>query len=209
MTVSPLEFLFPRKCPYCGKIIIGDRLECDICRAGFPQKPYIRIIPGGNECVAAFKYDGVVRDAIKIYKFYGKREFCKSFSAALAQVVYEYFGEPDLVTSVPLSKKRLRARGYDQSELIGREVGRLLSVEYMRTLEKIIDNAEQHSLSHEERKSNIIGVYKRLSGIRLNGKTVLIVDDIVTSGYTLSECCRILAENSDVRIICGTVASAF
>ncbi len=208
MTADPLKFLFPRKCPYCGKIITGDRLECDMCRAGFPQKPYIRTIPSGNECVAAFKYDGKVREAVKSYKFYGRREYCKSLSAALARVVREYFGEPDIVTNVPLSKKRLKERGYDQAELIAVEVGRLLSVEYRRTLEKVIDNREQHSLNHEERKVNIAGVYRRLEGLDLSGKTVLIVDDIVTSGHTLSECCRMLAENSGVKIICAAAASA-
>lgn len=209
MIRNPLNLIFPRKCPYCSKTIKGTELECAKCRAGFPEKPYIRILPSGNECVAAFKYDGAVREAITIYKFRGRREFCKSFSAALARAVTESGWNIDLITSVPLSKKRMKTRGYNQSELIAREVGRLLSVEYKRTLEKFRNNKEQHSLSRDERKTNIIGVYRLLDGIDLSEKTIFLVDDIVTSGYTLSECCHVLSDNSNAKIICGAVASVF
>lgn len=202
-----MNLIFPKKCPYCGEIIKGNELECEKCRAGFPDKPYIRILPSGNECVAAFKYHGVIRDAMQMYKFRGKREFYKSFSAVLAEAVDKCGWNFDLITSVPLSKKRMRTRGYNQAELIAREVGRLFSVEYRRTLEKFRENKEQHSLNHDQRETNIIDVYRCLDGIALSGKTIFVVDDIVTTGYTLSECCRVLEENNNTKIICGAIAS--
>lgn len=73
--MSLLDLFFPRKCPYCLKLIERGRLECDKCRSEFPKEPYIRTIPSGNECVSAFMYDSKIRDALARYKFRGKREF--------------------------------------------------------------------------------------------------------------------------------------
>lgn len=207
--MSLLDLFFPRKCPYCLKLIERGRLECDKCRSEFPKEPYIRTIPSGNECVSAFMYDSKIRDALARYKFRGKREFYKSFGAVLANAVAESEIIADMVTSVPLSKKRLHMRGYNQSELIARELAKILELDYAETLIKCRDNLEQHTLNHEIHAENIIGVYKPIDKINLQGKRVLLIDDIVTTGYTLSECCRILSENNDVDITCATVATAF
>lgn len=205
--MSLLDWLFPKKCPYCGIIIDKTRLECESCRSEFPQKPYIRTLPSGNECVSAFIYDSRVRDALSEYKFRGKREFYKSFSSALANAVIESEIIVDTVTCVPLSKKRMRTRGYNQSELIAREVARLLGIDYIETLIKYRNNLEQHTLDHKTRAVNIIGVYKRIEKVNLQGKSILLIDDIVTTGCTLSECCRVLSESSGIKIICGAVAT--
>lgn len=182
--MSLLDLFFPRKCPYCLKLIERGMLECDKCRSEFPKEPYIRTIPSGNECVSAFMYDSKIRDALARYKFRGKREFYKSFGAVLANAVAE-------------------------SEIIAREFAKILELDYAETLIKCRDNLEQHTLNHEIRAENIIGVYKPIDKINLQGKRVLLIDDIVTTGYTLSECCRILSENNDVDITCATVATAF
>lgn len=158
--MSLLDWIFPRKCPYCGDIIDKTQIECESCRSEFPQKPYIRTLPSGNECVSAFIYDGKVRDALSKYKFRGKREFYKSFASALANAVIESEILVDTVTCVPLSKKRMQIRGYNQSELIAKEVARLLEIDYVEMLIKCRDNLEQHTLDHKTRATNIIGVYK-------------------------------------------------
>lgn len=204
-----LDLFFPRKCPYCLGLINRKELECAKCRSEFPKEPYIRIIPSGNECVSAFMYNSMVRDALTRYKFTGKREYYKSFASVLAESIADSELAADIVTSVPLSKKRLRMRGYNQSELIAKEVARILELDYIETLIKCRDNLEQHTLDHKVRAENIIGVYKSITGIDLQGKRILLIDDIVTTGYTLSECCSVLSENNNVSIICGTVATAF
>lgn len=208
MRGSLWSLLFPVRCPYCGIIIERNELECEKCRSGFPNKPYIRILPSGNECVAAFQYNGVVREALKRYKFCGKRDYYKSFSAVLVEVLINDGRSFDLVTSVPLSKKRMRVRGYNQSELIAREVARLTNTKYIETIEKICENKEQHNLNHEQRKTNIIGVYHRIDGINFSKRKVLLIDDIVTTGYTLSECCQILEKDDNVEIFCAVIANS-
>ena len=181
-----LDLFFPRKCPYCLKLINRGELECAECRSEFPKEPYIRTLPSGNKCVSAFMYDSKVREALTRYKF------------IIA----------DIVTSVPLSKKRLRVRGYNQSELIARELAKILELDYAETLIKCCDNLEQHTLNHDVRAENIIGVYKVIDKINLQGKKILLIDDIVTTGYTLSECCRVLSESENINITCATLATA-
>ncbi|MCI5656309.1 MAG: ComF family protein [Candidatus Pseudoruminococcus sp.] len=203
-----LDLFFPRKCPYCLKLINRGELECAECRSEFPKEPYIRTLPSGNKCVSAFMYDSKVREALTRYKFRGKREFYKSFGAILANVVADGEIIADIVTSVPLSKKRLRVRGYNQSELIARELAKILELDYAETLIKCCDNLEQHTLNHDVRAENIIGVYKVIDKINLQGKKILLIDDIVTTGYTLSECCRVLSESENINITCATLATA-
>ena len=98
-------------------------------------------------------------------------------------------------------------RVYDGIEASLAEKG--YGIEVAETLIKCRDNLEQHTLNHEIRAENIIGVYKPIDKINLQGKRILLIDDIVTTGYTLSECCRILSENNDIDITCATVATAF
>lgn len=206
--MSLLDLFFPRKCPYCLKLIDKSQLECESCRSEFPTEPYMRILPSGNSCVSAFIYDSKVRDALTRYKFTGKREFYKSFASAVADAVIKSEIIADMVTSVPLSKKRMRIRGYNQSELVARETARILGIDYAETLIKCRENQEQHTLNHEERSTNITGVYQRIEKTDLQGKSVLLIDDIVTTGYTLSECCEVLTKNNNIKIVCGTVATA-
>lgn len=207
--MSLLDLFFPRKCPYCLKLIEREQLECDKCRSEFPKEPYIRILPSGNRCVSAFAYDSKVREALARYKFGGKREFYKSFALVLANAIAENEIIVDMVTSVPLSKKRMRTRGYNQAELIARELAGLLELDYAETLIKCRENLEQHTLDHEFRAENIVGAYKAIEKVDLQNKTILLIDDIVTTGYTLSECCRVLSEHNNVKVICGTVATVY
>lgn len=202
-----LDLFFPKRCPYCMELIAKQQLECDKCRSEFPRKPYKRILPSGNECVSAFIYNSGVREALTRYKFGGKREFYKSFGSVLANAVADSEMIADIVTSVPLSKKRMRKRGYNQSELIARETARLLELDYSETLIKCRENLEQHTLDNKLRAENIIGVYQPINNLDIQDKTILLIDDIVTTGYTLSECCRILSQYDNVKIICGTVAT--
>lgn len=202
------DLFFPRKCPYCSRLLEKDELECAECRSLFPKKPYRKTIPSGNLCVSAFAYNGKVRDALVGYKFYGKRDFYKSLAAALASFFAKEELIADIVSCVPLSKKRKAERGYNQSELIARELAKILGLEYKESLIKLRDNAEQHGLGRELRMKNPQGAYKAIEGLNLDGKTLVLIDDIVTTGYTLSECCRVLSESYDVKIICATAASA-
>ena len=115
----------------------------------------------------------------------------------------------DLVTWVPVSKKRKRERGYDQAELLAKEVCRLWGAEPVRTLEKMQDNPAQSGLtSAEERRANVLGVYEAVNREQLTGKRVLLVDDILTTGSTASEAARVLRFAGALDVMVLTLAAA-
>ncbi len=98
----------------------------------------------------------------------------------------------DLVTSVPMSSKQLRVRGYNQAELMAKVVARCLGLPYKTLLMKRKETREQSKLKREERLTNVIGVFEPCGNEDLGGKAVLLVDDVLTTGATASECAKVL-----------------
>ena len=116
---------------------------------------------------------------------------------------------PDLLTWAPLSRKRLRERGYDQAELLARTAGRALDLPAAALLQKRRHTQPQSGLEEEsDRRANALGAYELLPGGKLEGKRVLLVDDVVTSGATLSECGRVLLQRGAAAVYCLTLAQA-
>lgn len=204
-----LSLFFPPKCPYCQKPIGLTLTECDKCRSEFPTFAKSEIIPSGEMCISPFVYDSLVRQAIINYKFYGRKQSADSFSKILADTVKSEYADIhfDTVTAVPLSGKRLRERGYNQSEIVAKQVAEILKIPYERLTDKVKENREQHDLSLEERKENIQGVYALCGNASVSGKTILLIDDVITTGYTLSECCRVLKSGGASKIYCAAIAA--
>ena len=128
----------------------------------------------------------------------------------MAQCAAENFaGEFDAVTWVPVSKKRLKKRGFDQAELLARTAGRALDLPAAALLRKCRHTQPQSGLEEESaRRANALGAYELLPGGKLEGKRVLLVDDVVTSGATLSECGRVLLQGGAAAVYCLTLAQA-
>ncbi len=203
-----LALFFPPKCPYCKKVIAFGESECEVCGKELPDFARSAKIPSGEICISPFVYDSLVRSAIINYKFYGQKYSADSFSKALANTVKsEYAGiDFDTVTAVPLSKQRLRQRGYNQSEIVAEKAAKILEIPYERLVKKIKNNREQHELSIEERKVNIKNVYALEDKISVSRKTILLIDDVMTTGYTLAECCRVLKDGGASAIYCAAIA---
>ena len=154
------SLLFPPRCAFCGRL--GVRGVCSECEKALPYcKTPLHERAEIGACLAPLKYDGIVRDALLSYKFHGSQSRCAGFGDILAQAAAEHFGgEFDLVTYVPVSKKRKQERGYDQSYLLARETCRHWSVAPETLLQKTKDNVAQSSLSsREERQKNVVGAY--------------------------------------------------
>jgi ComF family protein len=100
--------------------------------------------------------------------------------------------EADIVTSVPLSKRRLRLRGYNQAELLAKTIAHGLGLPYQELLVRKRHVKEQSRLKREERLTNVLGAFAPIDGLDLGGKRVLLVDDVLTTGATTSECSRAL-----------------
>lgn len=206
--MSILSILFPNRCPYCDKLIDMNETECSVCRGKFPDVPHIRKLAQGNVCVSPFVYDGTVRDAIRSLKFRNCVFNAKSLSGQMCRILQKLYGDEDIdiVTAVPMSRSSKRERGYNQAELLAKETAKLLGKPYEELLKKVKKNLVQHELNGEDRKRNVIGVYAVTDKRLITDKRILLVDDICTTGSTLSECCKVLLECSPADIICTCAA---
>ena len=186
---------------------------CPECRPGLPWLEGAageRQVDFADGCFSPLAYRGTVPQAVHRYKFSRVRALGKPFAALMAQCLSDRLPEgADLLCWAPLSKKRLRERGFDQAELLAREVGRLLSVPAVPTLEKTRNTAPQSELEEASaRRANAQGAYSLLPGAGLTGRRVVLVDDVVTSGATLSACAALLRQAGAERVYCLTLAQA-
>ena len=125
------------------------------------------------------------------------------------KLLREYPDGFDVLTWVPVSRLRRLRRGYDQVELLAKAVGAELGMTPVPMLKKIRNNRPQSRLdSASARRANVLGAYKLLDGAQANGKRVLLLDDILTTGATAGECARMLLSAGAKEVHCAAVAAA-
>lgn len=202
-----LELLFPRRCILCRKILAKEETDlCRECRTGAPEvtnrRQKYRYLA---QWTAVWYYEDRVRESLLRFKFRNARHYAPVYGQMLAmRVMKDLDGPFDCVTWVPISPKRLRKRGYDQSKLIAEAVGKELGIPVKQMLRKIRSNKAQSSLRSEaERRANVQGVYEICEKPAGN---ILLVDDILTTGSTAGECARVMLTAGAERVACGAVA---
>ena len=210
MTDALLDLLFPPKCPFCGGVQDALRI-CPDCEKSLPwteEAHGLRELRGGLLCAAPLWYEGSVREAVHRFKFHGGVTAAGPLGELMAQTAAERFsGEFDTVSWVPVSAKRLRKRGYDQAELLARSACRRWDVKPVRLLEKIRDNPAQSGMTDAAaRRANVEGVYRAAEPESIQGRRILLVDDICTTGATLVECAGILRSAGAAEVVCAVVA---
>lgn len=208
---SILDLVFPRKCIFCGKVIKKSDI-CNECRERLPYTKGDEIrqkLPFVSACVSPLFYENEAREAFLRYKFSGEQAYAVRFGKFMAECVQnnlDYEGI-DVISCVPLSKKRFRKRGYNQSRLLAKEISERIGIPERELLKKNKDNlAQSKTKSSKERLINVAGVYSMQRGADVERKTVLLVDDIVTTGATISECARILRREGAERVFAVTYA---
>lgn len=207
-----LNLLFPPKCPFCRRILDSPGV-CDTCRKELPWTEEHEAVREGTDslrCAAPLWYEGKVREAILRLKFYGAAATAETLGALMAQCAAEHLsGEFDLVTWVPVSCKRRWKRGYDQAELLARAVCRAWGVKPVALLRKTMNNPAQSGLKEDAaRRANVLGVYEMRPGAEVSGRRVLLIDDVCTTGATLTECSKVLREAGADAVVCACVAHA-
>lgn len=209
-----LDLVFPPKCPFCGRVLEDPRASvCPVC---VPELPWLEgeAVKQGVEfaggCFSPLAYRGTVPEAVRRYKFGRVRALGRPFAGLMARCLDGCLNErPDLICWAPLSKRRLRERGFDQAELLAREVGRRLSVPVRPVLCKPRHTAPQSGLEDmSARRANAQGAYALLPGAEVTGRRVVLVDDVITSGSTLSECAALLRQGGAETVYCLTLARA-
>lgn len=205
-----LNLLFPPKCPFCGRVLDRPGV-CPACEAALPwlaEEDGLWTLPADVPCAAPLRYEGLARKGLLRFKFQGASAAAEPLGELVARCAAERFaGEFDVVTWVPVSRKRLRQRGYDQAELLARAACRLWNTRPVRLLDKRRDNPAQSGL-HDAvlRRENVRGVYAA-SGAAA-GRRILLVDDICTTGATLSSCALALRQAGAETVLCCTAARA-
>ena len=202
-----MDLFFPRSCPFCGRRV-GKKLLCDVCKETLPYCRTVRQGAGFGRCAAPFYYEDAVRKAILDYKVKGRLGGLDCFGSMMAATAAEtYSGEFDAVTWVPVSKKRLRKRGFDQTRYLTASLCVDWHTAPLETLRKITDNPPQSGIDDAAaRRANVLGVYEAVSPEQFAGKRLLLVDDICTTGATLGECARVLKEAGAADVMCLTLA---
>lgn len=209
-----LDLIFPPKCTFCAGILEhnGD-LTCSNCQRTLPWLLGTRAekrVEFVETCVSALRYQERVKQSIHRFKFTGRRWYADTYGVLAAQCVSDHLtGTYDVITWVPVSKKRKRERGYDQSFLLASAMAEHLGQEPVELLRKVRNNPAQSLLvGAAQRRANVMDAYQAPWPERLAGKRVLLVDDVVTTGETLSECARTLRMAGAESVVCVTLAQA-
>jgi len=217
-----LDLIFPRKCVFCRRIPAAkefpekDVLICRHCLEKYGGNSLAvgqTVIGPGKVLVdgiyTALEYSDAVRNAMLRFKFNGYDFYAKTFAYSLMKAV-----EPemvDVIVPVPLSGKRLRERGYNQAELIGKELSAMTGLPMCtEALVKVKEIPRQSQSKGEERLENVKGAFGLADSAVADvaGKRVLLLDDVLTTGSTLGECAKMLYEAGATKVYCATVTMA-
>lgn len=209
-----LDLLFPPRCVFCKHILKrGETGLCSHCQSELPW-----IVGQAAEqklefiscCASPLWYQGEVRESIHRYKFSDRNGYAKTYGRLVAQCVNDHLnGQYDLITWVPLSARSLKKRGYDQAMLLAMATALELGDVAVETLRKVRNTDAQSSLKEDAaRRANVLGAYEVVDPAIVEGKRFLLIDDVVTTGSTLSECARVLRTYGAVDVVCATLTRA-
>ena len=201
-----LDFIFPKKCVGCGKF---GQYFCKGCFAQieFVEKPICpvcqrqaiegRVHPGCSGkyrldgLVVACRYSGPVKRAIAKVKYKWVWDIEKIFVELLVKNLWRFdLPENVILVPVPLHFKRKNWRGFNQSEILAKSLASKFNVEYLELLIRKRETRTQVGLTRDERKENVRGAFKIMAEAR--GRSIILVDDVFTSGATMAECANVL-----------------
>ena len=206
------NLVFPPKCILCEKILEKD--ETDLCRCCRVESPWCAKnnlkFTFLDSWTAVWYYKGYIRNSLHRYKFRRARHYAPAYGRLLAMKLLTQYPEGfDVLTWVPVSRFRKFTRGYDQVELLADAVGAELNMEPVRLLNKIRHNRPQTRISGAaKRRANVLGVYRMAENAAVDGKRVLLLDDIITTGATAGECARILLTAGAKEVHLGCIGAA-
>ena len=197
-----LDIIYP---PY-NKCIACDTEEfigiCPLCKSKIK-----RVENQDNTILSYGYYGGVLKKLILSFKYDKNFTSGNILSELLIELIYKEKLEFDIICYVPMTKLAIRKRGFNQCEIICKNLSEALGIPLSRSLIKTKDTKEQKSLSKEERAKNIEGVFK-VRGNDILNKRILLIDDVVTTGSTLLECKKVLEKYTIEKITVLTIAKS-
>ena len=205
-----LKLLFPPKCVLCKQILEKEETDfCHKCRENaqiFEKSDFKLSFVAGWTSV--WYYKDAVRESLLRYKFGGRRSYAEAYGRVLAMKLQkEGKDDFDVLSFVPVSFLRKMKRGYDQVDILATALAQELKVSSVRTLRKIRHTPPQSGIADvAQRRANVLGAYRCVDEEAVRGKRVLLLDDILTTGATASECARVLLTAGAKEVFCATLA---
>lgn len=207
------RLLFPPKCKFCQKILSSQETDlCLPCRTNAPAfgkpKRNFQLIA---QWTAVWYYRDDVRNSIRRFKFRNARGYGNFYAKMMALRLKSqpFNGTIDVITWVPVSTRRRLRRGYDQAQLIAKALSKELDIPAVRGLKKTRHTPAQSGIKDASaRRANVFNSYKGINPSAFTDKRVLLVDDIITTGATASECAKMLHVSGATHIYLAAVAAA-
>jgi len=200
-----IHWIEPPFCSVCGSPFVSKEIDCHPCAACLRKGKYFTMAR------ALGYYEDPLQEAIHQWKYEQKITFNPIFGEWMAQGLARYWDarQIDLLIPVPLHRQRLRERGFNQALLLVEELSRRAGIPYRkRVLRKKNPTTPQVNLSGAEREKGVRGSFHILDRKALEGKSILLVDDVYTTGATVNECSKVLLAGGAKRVDVLTLAHA-
>ena len=203
--LSEIRWIEPPFCSICGIPFISKEVENHPCGACVTHRKYFTMAR------ALGAYEGSLQEAIHRWKYEGKTYLTPFFAEWMEEGLNRHWGPHslDLLIPAPLHPQRLRERGFNQALLLVKELSRRTGIPYRKTiLQKKKPTIPQVNLSGTEREKGLRGAFQVIGKEELLGKSVLLVDDVYTTGATVNECSKVLLRGGAERVNVLTLAHA-
>ena len=172
--LAELSLVTAPRCPGCGGTLDGVLEYCTKCME-FEKRPW-------DGAFALFNLHGAGQQLVYAFKFYGRPELARPFAALARELLEKENLQIDAIIPVPLHWSRTFTRGYNQSALFCEELARLTGIEFQPLLRRIKRTRQQARLDRDQRLKNLSGAFALKPGTDLSNKTILLVDDVMTTG---------------------------
>jgi len=215
------------RCNCCGKEIFNDAYFCAECVENFPflgknicshcgrQTPFPtdsclnceNKLTEVDKARSVFRYDKPISKMIMKLKYGGEKYLADAFTEFLAVAYYDLNKEADFIAFVPMSRKAFRKRGYNQSQLLAEKLAQKVNLQVIDCLEKVKETKRQAKLNAEQRRQNLKGAMRVRDKKLVEGKCVLLVDDVTTTGATSETIAHVLKKAGAKSVLLVTITS--
>jgi ComF family protein len=184
------------KTPFLNRFPLDEHGRCALCRLG---------LTGFDTAYTFGSYEGTLRELIHLFKYNQIRPLAYPLGALVARAIPREH-RFDLIVPMPLHWRKRWSRGYNQSELLAKEVSRRWGVPVEKLVRRVKATVPQAGLSNSKRRLNVRGAFRMRKGAKLKGLRVLLIDDVLTTGTTASACASVLKRAGASHVAVAAVA---
>lgn len=205
ITTTILDLLFPIYCSGCNA---EGAWLCKKCEKEIPKHPGIDLLKNGHLdtiIIRSYYAHKPIQKLIRLLKF----SYIKNIAITLGKTLEHKTKniQPDIITFVPLHRIRKNERGFNQAEEIAKHLSERHNIPIQKLIKRVRNTRPQTETAKKERKSNLLNAFILEKNCVVKNKTILILDDVYTSGATLSECAKILKKHGAKKVIGICVAA--